>query len=286
MASRRQVRQAAVQLLYARSASPADQGGADLWDLINDKAAVEFDRARVKILAHFQQGRESLAAKFQTILVDSAAAILAVDPSEKFARELKAHRAAEQAWAESCGNLHRLAKANTGGWQRDLHQLLPKSDKLTQKRAEILPRTETFPPAQQKALTEVFAKLDTYDSRVRMVRFPEKYPDQRDLDHLHRLTQEMKILETEAVALADQIESELPALDEKINEASSNFDINRFSKVDLAIVRLATWEISNLPDLDHAISINEAVELARSFSGEESASFVNGVLDHLAKAQN
>lgn len=283
MASRRHVRQAAVQLLYARFASPNDQGGADLWQLINDKATVDLDRARVKTLTHLQQGRAAVAGKLQQILIDSAAAILAADPSEKFARELKELSASEQLWAENCGNLNRLTKANTGGWQRDLWKLLPESDELIKKRGEILPKTDTFPPAQHKALTEAFAKLDTYDARARMVRFPENHPDQRDLDHLHRIAKEMKALETEAVERVTQIEAHLPELDEKINLASANFDISRFSKVDLAILRLATWEITKLPELDNAISINEAIDLARAFSGEESASFVNGVLDKLAK---
>jgi N utilization substance protein B len=48
-------------------------------------------------------------------------------------------------------------------------------------------------------------------------------------------------------------------------------------------LRLATWEILKDPELDAAVSINEAIELARSFSGEESASFVNGLLDQIAK---
>ncbi|MCL4158589.1 UNVERIFIED_CONTAM: hypothetical protein GTU68_059193 [Idotea baltica] len=75
-------------------------------------------------------------------------------------------------------------------------------------------------------------------------------------------------------------------LDQKISAASTNFDISRLSKVDLAILRLATWEIFHLPNLDIAVSINEAIELARSFSGDESAAFVNGILDQIAKSSS
>ena len=284
MASRRLVRQAAVQLLYARFASPKDHGGPEFWDLINDKASLNFDRARVKVLAHFQQGREALVAKLQRTLTNSAAAMLAADPGEKLARDLKNLSAAEHSWAENCGNLHRLAKADTGGWRRDLHKLLPESDNLRKKRADILPRTEGVPPAKREEISEIFAKLDKYDARARMVHFPENFPDQRDLEHLHRLTAEMKELETEAIKLADQVEAEVTSLDEAINSASANFDLERISKVDLAILRLASWELLKVPGLDAAISINEAVDLARSFSGEESASYVNGVLDKVAKA--
>ena len=94
----------------------------------------------------------------------------------------------------------------------------------------------------------------------------------------------MKNLESEAVALADKVEASIIELDEILDQSADNFDINRFSKVDLAILRLASWEIRKAPELDKAISINEAVDLARSFSGEESASFVNGILHQLEKA--
>jgi transcription antitermination factor NusB len=283
MASRRQVRQAAVQLLYARSASPKDQGGPELWDLINDKAAITYDRGRVKVLAHFQQGRDAAVAKLQAILIDCSASILAADPGEKLAKDLKAHAVVEHKWTESCGNLFRLTKADTGDWRRDLYKLLPKSAKLKNHRAAILPLTDSFPPQQYNAFKGVFEKLDNYDDRARMVHFPENYPDQRDLDHLHRLTSEMKNLEKEAVERADQVEASLSELDEAIDKAAVNFDISRFSKVDLAILRLASWEILKVPKLDAAVSINEAIELARSFSGEEAASFVNGILDQIAK---
>ncbi|MDB4549818.1 transcription antitermination factor NusB, partial [Akkermansiaceae bacterium] len=94
---------------------------------------------------------------------------------------------------------------------------------------------------------------------------------------------EMKELEKEAIKLADHVEAEVATIDKAIDTASANFDIERISKVDLAILRLAGWEIMKLPELDAAISINEAVDLARSFSGPESASFVNGVLDKISK---
>lgn len=284
MASRRLVRQAAVQLLYARFASPKDQGGPEFWRLVNDRAALDFDRTRVKVLTHFQQGREVLTEKLRQVLTECAAAILAADPTEKLARDLKTFSAQEHLWAENCGNLKRLTKADTGGWRHELEKLLPEASELYQTRVEILQRIKGFPPPQYKKFTDIFEKLDKYDARVRMVHFPENYPDQRDLDHLHRINREMKELEKEAIKLADHVEAEVTTIDEAIDAASANFDIERISKVDLAILRLAGWEIMKLSDLDAAISINEAVDLAHSFSGAESASFVNGVLDKISKS--
>ncbi|MGC6466792.1 MAG: transcription antitermination factor NusB [Akkermansiaceae bacterium] len=283
MASRRQVREAAVQLLYARDAAPKEQGGPAFWELINDRSGQNFDKARVKTLSHLQQGRMASAEKLQAIVLDCAPAILAADPSEKFAKDFKTLTESEIKWADTVKSLSNLTKANLGGWRRDLAKLLLESGDLKKQRQSILAKTEAFPPQQHATLSKAFEKLDSYDDRVRMVQFPQNFPEQRDLDHLHRLLEEMKELENEVTAVVDQVEEKTPQLDDLINSKSENFDLSRLSKVDLAILRLASWEILYLPDLDNAVSINEAIELARAFSGEDAASFVNGILDQIAK---
>ncbi len=284
MASRRQVREAAVQLLYARCSNLKSAEGSEFWALIHHGALVSFDKARVKILAHLQQGRLATAQKLQAIVLDCAASILATDPSEKLAKEIKSLTEDEIQWADTVKNLSNLTKANLGGWQADLIKLLVESNELKKKRATIRLKTENFPPLQQTALDQVFDKLDSYDKRVHMVHFPKNYSEQRELAHLHQMTSEMKELEDEVTKIADLVTEKATELDELIGLKSENFDLSRLSKVDLAILRLASWEILYLTELDPAISINEAIELARAFCGEDSASFVNGILDQVAKS--
>ena len=60
--------------------------------------------------------------------------------------------------------------------------------------------------------------------------------------------------------------------------------INRLSKVVLAALRLAIFEIIYIPDLDPTVSINEAVELTKKFSGKDESGYVNGVLGGFLKA--
>ena len=74
----------------------------------------------------------------------------------------------------------------------------------------------------------------------------------------------------------------LPEIDELINEASKGWKTGRMSKVDLAILRLAVYEMKWDEDVPVGVAINEAVELSKRFSGEEGPSFVNGVLGKLA----
>ncbi len=72
-------------------------------------------------------------------------------------------------------------------------------------------------------------------------------------------------------------------LDAWIARFSKNWRIDRMSAIDRNILRLATYELFHRPDIPPRVSINEAVELAKSFGSEESAAFVNGILDALFK---
>jgi len=75
------------------------------------------------------------------------------------------------------------------------------------------------------------------------------------------------------------------SVDEKIGKSSKNWNVDRISKVDLAILRVAITEMAYIDDVPHNVSINEAIELAKKFGGEESGKFVNGVLGNLFKEE-
>ena len=75
----------------------------------------------------------------------------------------------------------------------------------------------------------------------------------------------------------------LDTIDAHIAETSAAWDITRISKIDLAIMRLAVYEILYDPKIPEGTSINEAVELAKTFSSEDGGKFVNGVLGKIAR---
>lgn len=72
-------------------------------------------------------------------------------------------------------------------------------------------------------------------------------------------------------------------IDMAIEKYSKGWKLSRISKVDLAILRLSIYEICHRDDIPFNVSINEAVEMAKSYSGDESGSFVNGILGKIAK---
>ncbi len=71
---------------------------------------------------------------------------------------------------------------------------------------------------------------------------------------------------------------ELERLDQIISEKAINWRISRLAVVDKNILRIAIYEILFLDNIPKAVSINEAVELAKSFGSEKSYSFINGIL--------
>jgi N utilization substance protein B len=71
-------------------------------------------------------------------------------------------------------------------------------------------------------------------------------------------------------------------LDGLISEASSNWRLDQMGKVDRVILRIAVYEIAIDRGVPVKAAINESIELAKTFSGEESGRFVNGVLGKVA----
>ena len=73
----------------------------------------------------------------------------------------------------------------------------------------------------------------------------------------------------------------LPEIDERIRRYCENYEFHRISAVDRNVLRLAIYEMLYRDDIPPVVSINEAIELAKTFGGAESGRFVNGILDRV-----
>ena len=88
-----------------------------------------------------------------------------------------------------------------------------------------------------------------------------------------------------ALELASGTEANTEAIDALIDGHSHNWSKSRISRVSLAVLRLAIYEMRYREDIPVSVSINEAVELAKKYGGEEDSSFVNGVLGSISREQ-
>ena len=84
-----------------------------------------------------------------------------------------------------------------------------------------------------------------------------------------------------AERLARGVAREVGQIDEAISAVSHHWRLGRMDMVDRNLIRLAAYEILRCPDIPKPASINEALEIAKRYSGTDSAAFVNGVLDQL-----
>ena len=76
---------------------------------------------------------------------------------------------------------------------------------------------------------------------------------------------------------------EIAALDRMVREHSEHWRLERMAAVDRNLLRMALFELLHHPETPPAVIINEALEIARRFSGQEAVEFVNGVLDGIRK---
>jgi len=124
------------------------------------------------------------------------------------------------------------------------------------------------------AKTLALLKAHYYDYLDEAVREPDevplaKRPTGRDAEYTDRVI--WGTLENEA------------RLDGVIGNFLKDWDVNRLNRVDLALLRLAIYEMLCEPDVPFGVAVNEAVELAKQFGGDDSPSFINGVLGNVAR---
>lgn len=82
---------------------------------------------------------------------------------------------------------------------------------------------------------------------------------------------------------AEKISEKLSEIDRLINDVAKGWKTSRMNKADLSILRLAVYEIRWDDDVPVGVAIDEAVELAKKYSGDDGPSFINGVLAKLVK---
>jgi N utilization substance protein B len=85
-----------------------------------------------------------------------------------------------------------------------------------------------------------------------------------------------------ASELVRGVDGHLARIDDTIRNVSHHWRLERMTRVDRNIIRLATFELLEMADIPRRVTLNEAIELAKRFGAEGSAKFVNGVLDRIA----
>lgn len=86
--------------------------------------------------------------------------------------------------------------------------------------------------------------------------------------------------------ILDGVHNNLKSIDELIEKHSFGWKLDRLSKVDLAVIRLAIFELNFRNDIPDNVAINEAIDLAKKFSSTEAGAYVNGILGKICKLKD
>jgi N utilization substance protein B len=122
---------------------------------------------------------------------------------------------------------------------------------------------------------KILFRTEFYDNSEEFKQQVEYY-----LDELGDTKEEnISYIREKTIAVADR----LGEIDEIINTHSEGWSTNRLGKAELAIMRLAIYEIKFDDEIPNSVAINEAVELSKKYGGDNSSSFVNGVLAKVIK---
>jgi N utilization substance protein B len=117
--------------------------------------------------------------------------------------------------------------------------------------------------------------------------YAEAYLRESPSDIAERLVESEEILLGHwtdfAKDLVERTINEAPSLDEAISAVLENWRIERLSRVDHLILRLALCELRHFSDIPLRVTLNEYIELAKDFGTDESSTFVNGILDRISK---
>jgi N utilization substance protein B len=107
--------------------------------------------------------------------------------------------------------------------------------------------------------------------------------DFRAIEDLDPAKKEHKDIKQFSEELVNGTLTHLEEIDGRIQKAAEHWKLERMASVDRNIMRFAVYEILYRNDIPAAVTINEALEIAKKFSSLESASFINGLLDKIAR---
>lgn len=113
--------------------------------------------------------------------------------------------------------------------------------------------------------------------------FTQKIPDRKELEEFWAMRMEPEDIRSFAEDILYGTLKHLEEIDRIISTVSEHWTVERMASVDRNILRLATYELLYRPDIPAPVTINEAIEIAKRYSSEDSPSFINGILDRIAK---
>lgn len=294
MPSRRKIREATVQFLYA---SGLEAGGGQeafrdsFWDFVTEGERRTLLASSWKTLRHVADGREAAVGTFHQRLPAALATLRADPAAEDLVRSLETIAALEADWTERMTRASRVANSESEHLAAELGHALDGlfaiDRQLTDERRRFREGLEDHPALRvaTEPIVGALARVERASSRIAMIARPEDFPEQSELARIRESRESIRQLREQADRLASAVLAHVEELDERLAAVIENYAPERIDPVDRAILRLGAHEILASDEVPDAVAINESIELAKRFGGTDSGRFVNGILDRIARGK-
>lgn len=284
MYKRRDIREAAVQFLYfsdLESGPETQEMEQALWEMIQEEDLRKLSRAKFKAVLHVLQGRDTKLAKLIRH-AEELSPLLKADPgSESLYQGLSKILKQESRMNAVIDIFKTLKPTDQDNTHQDpsLADIIQVNSSLMTLRHAFLDQLPDF-PQWKNALEPVTAAIQ-HLNRVseRLCAIDDPTSTMGDFTHIQKITGEMKSFRDDVHALVNGVQQQRETIDTTIGNIVTNYAPDRIAPVDRSILRLSVFEILFCEEIPKAVSINEAIEIAKQFSTSESGRFINGVLD-------
>lgn len=285
--SRRRIREAVVQFLYALG--PADElpdaPDPAILSLLLESARDKSTRARARAVVHLQQGREKILTGLPPLLLNLEE-LDPADGADEMSRDLKSWSEEEEKLRDYLHGLRHELNGNKDVTRlRESMEGANRSNRAARSAATRVSATNPHFPALQQLRDEALVlreQIAPVSERLSLA-LGDDLTTLPELKSVARAEKDLAHTTSCIECYYHDLRRYLADIDRKLAVVVDNYSPERLDRVDRAILRLGTYELLFDDEVPAAVAINEAIELARAFGTTESPGFVNGVLDRVAR---
>ena len=286
MLKRRNIREAAIQFLYLADLEDGPEAAGmeeAFWQMIQESSLKKFNSAKAKAILHVAQGRDGRILKLNQLASAIQPELTAGNSTKDVIAPLKELVTQENELSRQIEALKSFLQNKSDNPVPDqmIQDVMDVNHGLIQVRLAWDETSSDHPDwaAKLEATNATIAHLTRSSQRFASIDDPESTIV--DFAHLRTSSSELSTFRRETQELVAYILQHKEEIDASLASVIENYAPQRVDPVDRAILRLATYELRMADDIPRAVTINEAIEIAKKFGTNESARFINGVLDAL-----
>lgn len=287
MYKRRDIRESAVQFLYFTDLEDGPDPALmqdTFWEVIQENGLRKLNQAKAKALLHIAQGRGSRVLRFSEAAPPALAQLKATGNLTSLTVPMRALLRQESQLNVALDMLKTALNSKSAEdiIAARLEEAFLANRVVIDKRNDWENALTDAPSWRNKleAVNSPILHLERISKRIEGIQnIDSAAPPEHGFEHLHASSQEIHQFRAATESLVKGILTHKNTIDEKLKDVVENYSPERVDPVDRAILRLGAYEIMHCDDIPRAVSINESIEIAKRFGTNDSARFINGILD-------